>query len=235
MATKRVLEDADFGKIIVSSRRGARNITMRTKPDGLHVTVPPYSLLSEVLKAIEPYREKLLVTFEAAKPTAVDADFRISAPCFKLRLERGLQKNFMLSFREDEVVLSYPPATDFSRKEVQTLLRNGIVRALKRKAAELLPPVLEMYASKYALHYKKVKITGAKSRWGSCSGAGTISLSCYLMLLPPHLSDYVLLHELAHTVEMNQGPRFWEKLNSMTDGQALQLRSELRKFQMPNF
>ncbi len=208
---------------------------MRTKPDGLHVTVPPYSLLSEVLKAIEPYREKLLASFEAAEPQRVDADFRISTPCFRLRLERGAQSHFALSFRNDEVVLLYPDGTDFSRKEVQQLLRNGIVRAMKRKAAELLPPVLEMYASKYALRYKKVKITGAKSRWGSCSGAGTISLSCYLVLLPPHLVDYVLLHELTHTVEMNHGLRFWEKLNSMTEGQALQLRSELRNFRMPNF
>ena len=48
------------------------------------------------------------------------------------------------------------------------------------------------------------------------------------MLVPSHLIDYVILHELAHTREMNHGPRFWELLDSMTAGQALRWRGELR-------
>ena len=50
------------------------------------------------------------------------------------------------------------------------------------------------------------------------------------MLLPPHLMDYVLLHELSHTKEMNHGPRFWELLDSLTEGKALSLRAELRNY-----
>ena len=50
------------------------------------------------------------------------------------------------------------------------------------------------------------------------------------MLLPAHLMDYVVLHELAHTREMNHGPRFWELLDRMTEGRALALRKELRAY-----
>ena len=53
------------------------------------------------------------------------------------------------------------------------------------------------------------------------------------MLLPPHLMDYVLLHELAHLKEMNHGTDFWRLLDSMTNGQAKQLRKELRAFKLP--
>ena len=60
MATKRVIPDKDFGQIIIRTRTTARNISMRTKPDGLHVTVPPYSLTSRVLKAIEEFRPRLV-------------------------------------------------------------------------------------------------------------------------------------------------------------------------------
>ena len=108
------------------------------------------------------------------------------------------------------------------------LLQNlyGLRMLLRRN----LPSLLSALSEQYHLPFKRVKITGSKGRWGSCSGTGSINLSCYLMLLPPHLMDYVLLHELSHTKEMNHGPRFWELLDSMTGGRARALRAELRRF-----
>ena len=53
------------------------------------------------------------------------------------------------------------------------------------------------------------------------------------MLVPSKLMDYVILHELAHTREMNHGEAFWTLLDSMTEGQSLRLRAELRKFRFP--
>ena len=75
-----------------------------------------------------------------------------------------------------------------------------------------------------------MKINSSKGRWGSCSARKAINLSYYLVLLPKHLIDYVLLHELCHTREMNHGERFWALLNSVTDGKALELREELKQY-----
>ena len=77
---------------------------------------------------------------------------------------------------------------------------------------------------------RRIALRDTTSRWGSCSATGSINLSCYLMLLPPHLMDYVLLHELTHTREMNHGPKFWEILDGLTEGKAHKLRAELRNF-----
>ena len=230
MATKRVIPDKDFGQIIIRTRTTARNISMRTKPDGLHVIVPPYSLTSRVLKAIEEFRPRLLENWQKVAPQTLDLNFRIDAPCFHLHLEQGKLSRFMVRTTDEEITILCPPKVDFTQKPVQELLHNAIVRALKKSAQAYLPPLLNELAEHYGFRYKKVKITGSKSRWGSCSATGSINLSCYLMLLPPHLMDYVLLHELTHTREMNHGPKFWEILNDLTEGQAHKLRAELRNF-----
>ena len=230
MATKRIIPDNDFGQIIIRTRITARNISMRTKADGLHVTVPPRCLTSKILSVIEEYRPRLLEKWEKAASQPLDLNFRIDAPCFRLHLEQGRFSRFTLRVDEEGITIACPPNVDFSQKAVQELLRNAIIRALKKSAQTYLPPLLNELAEHYGFKYKRVKITGSKSRWGSCSAIGSINLSCYLMLLPPHLLDYVLLHELTHTREMKHGPKFWEILNDLTEGRAKSLRAELKKF-----
>ena len=230
MATKRTIPDNDFGQIIIRTRITARNISMRTKADGLHVTVPPRCLTSKILSVIEEYRPRLLEKWKKTASQPLDLNFRIDAPCFRLHLEQGRFSRFTLRVDEEGITIACPPNVDFSQKAVQELLRNAIIRALKKSAQTYLPPLLNELAEHYGFKYKRVKITGSKSRWGSCSAIGSINLSCYLMLLPPHLMDYVLLHELTHTREMNHGPKFWEILNDLTEGRAKSLRAELKKF-----
>lgn len=230
MATKRILPDKDFGQIIVRSRRTSRNISMRAKPDGLHVTVPPFCLTSRILAAIEQFRPRLLENWKKVEPQPLDLNFRINAPCFHLRIEEGSLSCFMVRMTDEGIVIRCPHDVDFTQESIQTLLRNAIIRALKKSAQAYLPPLLAELAERYGFSYKRVKITGSKSRWGSCSAAGSINLSCYLMLLPPHLMDYVLLHELTHTREMNHGSRFWEILDSLTEGKSHTLRNELKNF-----
>lgn len=230
MATKRIFPDKDFGQIVVRSHRLARNVTMRLKADGLHLRVPSRSLSSQVLEVVEQYRSRLLADWEKIKKKPIDLGFRIQAPCFRLWLEQGQFTCFAVRAVEDEVKIICPRKVDFSLPKVQTLVKNAIVRALKTRAKAYLPPLLDALSERYQLPYKQVKITGSRGRWGSCSSTGSINLSCYLMLLPPHLMDYVLLHELAHTREMNHGPQFWELLDGMTEGKAHALRAELRNF-----
>lgn len=232
MPTQRIVHDRDFGQIIIRTHRSARNITMRTKPDGLYVTTPPRSLTSKVLEVIEEYRPKLLENWKKTEPRKPDLNYRIEAPCFRLQLQPGKFSRFSIKETEEETLIFCPPETDFTSDNVQKLIHAAIVRALKRRASAYLPPLLAAMAERHRLTYRKVKITGSRGRWGSCSAAKSINLSCYLMLLPPHLMDYVLLHELAHTQEMNHGPQFWELMDRMTEGQARRLRNELRAFQI---
>jgi predicted metal-dependent hydrolase len=228
ISKKQIISDKDFGKIHFVVRRSARNITMRVKEDGLHVTTPPYRSITALLEAIAPFRERLRSVCSEVKPKPFDLNFSIEAECFRLKLETSPLKNFTVSMRDETVVIACPAHADFTTDRVQTLVKNAVMRAMRKKAEEYLPPLVQYWSSLFDLPYNKVTISKARSRWGSCSSKRDISLSFYLMLLPAHLMDYVILHELAHTREMNHGPKFWELLNQLTDGKALALRKELR-------
>lgn len=80
---------------------------------------------------------------------------------------------------------------------------------LRRRARMELEPWLQSLSQQCDLAYSQLSVRGQTSRWGSCSTKQSISLNFKLLFLPPPLVDYVLIHELCHTVHMNHSPAFW--------------------------
>lgn len=119
------------------------------------------------------------------------------------------------------------------RRAHQQRLTPEQTESLRQQAKKLLPPRLQALASARGLQFRKVNIRKSHTRWGSCSSKGNISLSLYLMLLPPHLQDYVMQHELTHLIEMNHSSRFWALLDEVTAGNALQYRKEISNCHLP--
>jgi predicted metal-dependent hydrolase len=89
-------------------------------------------------------------------------------------------------------------------------VRQALQRWLMARAFEVLAPLLAQTASELDLKYAKVVIRRQRTRWGSCSARGTISLNCSLLFQPREVVRYLLIHELAHTLHMNHSRRFWE-------------------------
>lgn len=119
------------------------------------------------------------------------------------------------------------------RRANQQQLTPQEIESLRRQAKLVLPPRLQALALARGLQFHKLSIHKSRTRWGSCSNKGNISLSLYLMLLPPHLQDYVMQHELTHLVEMNHSPRFWKLLDEATGNKAILYRKEMRNFNLP--
>ena len=88
-------------------------------------------------------------------------------------------------------------------------LRALIERWYRREAATHLAGRIDHYAPRLGVRPSRVSIRGQRSRWGSCSGKGTVSLNWRLMMVPGELVDYVVIHELCHLRHMNHSPRFW--------------------------
>ena len=95
------------------------------------------------------------------------------------------------------------------RSQVQGALTEEQIKELRRRARSVLTAKTEELAAVMGVRYNKITITSAKTRFGSCNSKGNISYSYRLMLYPEAAQDYVVVHELAHLVEMNHSPRFY--------------------------
>lgn len=104
------------------------------------------------------------------------------------------------------------------------------IEELRREAKKVLPPKVEQFARMFGFRYNRVAIRAVRSKWGSCTSENNISLSLYLMTLPEHLIDYVIIHELCHTVHHNHSAKFHSLLNKHLDGREKELHRELRGY-----
>lgn len=104
------------------------------------------------------------------------------------------------------------------------------IEMMRREAKTLLPERVAFWAQKFGFKYGRVSIRASRSKWGSCSGDNNISLSLFLMTLPEHLRDYVIIHELCHTVHHNHSAAFHALVDRCLGCNEKNLRSELRRF-----
>lgn len=85
----------------------------------------------------------------------------------------------------------------------------------KRQARFVFETRVSQYAQRFGLTYTTVKISSARTRWGSCSSKGTLSFTWRLVMAPIPVIDYVIIHELAHLIERNHSDRFWKNVERM--------------------
>lgn len=95
------------------------------------------------------------------------------------------------------------------RTETENALTNERIAELRACAEETIPKRVAFYAKIMGVQPSGIKITSAKTRFGSCSGKNSLCFSWRLMLYPPEAVDYVVVHELAHIREKNHSPAFY--------------------------
>lgn len=226
----KIISDKELGCLVVRVNPRGRRLVFRIKSDAIYVSIPPRTTLREVEDAIERLRNRLLIARQKMARPPIDLNFRIDAAHFQLSLVSGKHDKFLAHSELGKMEIVCPPDANFADINLQQWLHKVIEEALRRNAKIILPSRLYMLSEQHRLPYKSAKINSSRGRWGSCSATKAINLSYFMVLLPPHLIDYVLLHELCHTREMNHGNRFWELLNGVTDGKALELREELKRY-----
>lgn len=199
------------GTVLLVHTHNARSIGIRiTASAEVRLTVPPGASMDRAMAFLNekaPWIQKKL----AAMPRpATLASGPLGYMDYSLRIEQHAGKTIRLTVQNRTVSVFFPPHLTAGHPDVQNAAKKGIEFALRHEAKKYLPTRLAELSAKLALPYSEVKINSAKTRWGSCSGRDSINLSQSLMKLAPELIDYVLVHELCHTVHKNHGPQYWK-------------------------
>jgi predicted metal-dependent hydrolase len=170
-------------------------------------------------------------------------------------LERSARaRRIVISVRPAGVRVAVPPHLPFAQAiEFVTLKQTWVRRHLEKlereesrrralaesfaridrsAAARKLQERLRYLAVKHGFTYNRVTIRDQRTRWGSCSHGNKISLNVKLVMLPPELMDYVLLHELVHTRVHDHSPRFWAELDRYV-GHARTFAARVRNCGIP--
>lgn len=194
------------------------------------MTTPPRAAEKQIIEALESLKPRLLKLKESNPQQLITPDSHIATRSTRVVVGCEARTNILFSLEKGIYKICCPLNTQFDQPEVQDILRKGVERLLRHEAKIYLSKRLLELSLQHKLPFEQVKITASRSSWGSCSSHRTISLSLYLMLVPDHLIDYVLLHELCHTVEMNHSAHFWSKLNQLCNGQSGELRNDLAAY-----
>ncbi|MGL4411463.1 MAG: M48 family metallopeptidase [Bacteroidales bacterium] len=220
----------ELGTIEIKRDARAKKFIFRYRNGVIITTAPPFVTLNEIQDSIDRMKEQLLTLKQSNPHKLITPDSEIETRFTKVFVGCEARKEFFFSHKKGEYKICCPQETDFASAEVQLTLQKGIERLLKYEAKIYLPQRVEKLSTESNLPYKQLKISSSKSCWGSCSSLKVINLSLNLMLLPDHLIDYVILHELCHTLEMNHGDRFWKRLNELCNGRSGELRNELKGY-----
>ena len=99
--------------------------------------------------------------------------------------------------------------------EKEKKLTEAEIRLLKVRAKRIIPQRAAHFAPIIGTTYGNITIRCQRSRWGSCSSRGNLNFNCLLMLAPPEVLDYVVVHELCHRHHMNHSHEFWEEVRGI--------------------
>ncbi|MCL2562087.1 MAG: M48 family metallopeptidase [Rikenellaceae bacterium] len=223
-----------LGDITVVQSQRARRISVSVRPPGVvRLTLPPSVTLHEGMRFVESKLGWIAAARERANRRAAVVPIAppYSTRYHSLDLRPTVDVHTIrVRIAAGRITVIYPAMLPYTAESVQAAIKRGIEQAWRTEAKELLPRRTAELARQHGFRYNSVAVRNTVSKWGSCSGRDDISLSLHLMRLPDELIDYIILHELCHTIHKNHSAAFHALLSRHTDGHHLELRRRLRSF-----
>lgn len=200
--------DQVLGKVVVSRGRNSRYVRLGVTPGGdIRVSAPLFTPMYFIKNLVRKSRSELQQI--AYKHRTLYSKNTAIGKSHQLVIEQTISSSEVV-YKKPFISVYMHRDDDILDETNQSQIRLHVVKALRAEARAYLPRRTEYIAQQFGLSYQKLRFGHAKSRWGSCSNGGTISLNIALMKLPFVLIDYVIVHELAHTQYLNHSKDFWQ-------------------------
>lgn len=210
-----VIQDKEFGNITIRRSSVATQVRIRLAPDGtLRASLPMHAPMFLVKHLIKNSRDELRQILSKSKPEYKFENGIQIGKSHTIIVQPSNGPDFNVSRRGQKIIVNLPPSKQINDPDVSRKIRDLVISALRVEAKSYLPKRLSFLAQKFGYNYEKVRFSHASGRWGSYSSNGTVSLNIALMKLPFELIDYIIIHELTHTKQMNHSQVFWTLVES---------------------
>lgn len=208
-----------FAPIPYRLRRSARarHVRIRILPDGVEVVAPPRLAAARIAEAVEGRRDWIMAHLARlrrahdAHPGAEHLEDGAHIPLrgrpTLLRLIPHGRARVQIGFERDEVRVRVP--ADLGRDAAEATVTAALVRALRTQARADAEAAIGRFGPPHGLVPRALRIRDARSLWGSCTARGDVHVNWRLVLAPPPVLDYVVVHELCHLRERHHQPAFW--------------------------
>lgn len=217
------MDERQFELPLYTTRRSdrAKRVTLRIAPgSGLEVVVPERYDLRRIPELIAEHRQWIDRRTRQLRRKAEGAAVLDRTPLPRTIHLAACHERWLVHYRHD--VGAAPRLTQIGERALRLRIdlhdlqraQACLDRWCRRRAAVYLPDRLQALAAQCGLRYASVLVRGQKRRWGSCGRDAQIRLNYKLILLPPELADYVLLHELCHIAHLDHSRDFWNLLQS---------------------
>jgi predicted metal-dependent hydrolase len=228
-----VYNHPSLGEITIARNPRARRISISIRPGGkLRLSFPRGVSVSEGLRFLDSKLEWVAAARERLHTKAPSTTILppYSTRHHRLVLRAAAIDRIRVRIANGIILITHPAGLPAESEHMQNAIKRGIEEAWRIEARELLPRRVAQLAREHGFRHGEVAIRNTVSKWGSCSAHNDLSLSLHLMRLPDHLIDYIILHELCHTVHHNHSAAFHNLLGRHTDGRHLAMRKELRGY-----
>jgi len=197
---------------IVKRSTRAKHVRLEVRPEnGLMVVVPQRYGIRQLPGVLKAKREWILSTLagyrevhplDSGKELSSDKTIPYLGRDVELVTRESPGNTESVWLERGRLVVSLRPASGSFNFVLERWYRMRARRLIKKRADEL--------SARLGVPYGRLVIRGQRTRWGSCSAKGNLSINWRLMMAPEPVIDYVIIHELAHLKEMNHSRRFWQ-------------------------
>jgi len=211
--------------VIISRRKGTKSIRISITSNG-HIRLSiPHGIPERA--AVKFAQGKAEWINKHIKPAQLLGDGMRIGKSYSLHVEHSNITRPSTKISVLDIRVRLPREVPTESDKGQETIRKACEKALMRQAKTLLPQRIEQLSQKHGIDFKSTTIKKLKSRWGACDNLNNIHLNCYLVQLDWSLIDYVICHELAHTIHHNHSAEFWDKVEEMVPDYK-QIKKELK-------